>query len=177
MTRRAGAAPGTAGVLACEFAGRLAPCRFGRRDAAQTRRRGRLRYLLRRAERDWKKRSESADVPSLRLPPFLPSARKAEIIKAPSTGGFAKLCRISDKVLQRSGPGFPTRLSPNPAARGKKVRACQRPSVRLPSTLVPCRAVGALGFSSRRLFTGGASPPFPLRPAAGLSHLRGVPKS
>ena len=29
---------------ACEFAGRLAPSRYGRRDAARTRRRGRLRY-------------------------------------------------------------------------------------------------------------------------------------
>ena len=30
--------------LACEFSGRLAPSRYGRRDAARTRRRGRLRY-------------------------------------------------------------------------------------------------------------------------------------
>ena len=29
---------------ACEFSGRLAPSRYGRRDAARTRRRGRLRY-------------------------------------------------------------------------------------------------------------------------------------
>ena len=34
---------GTAGVLACEFAGRLAPSTNGRRDAARTRRRGRRR--------------------------------------------------------------------------------------------------------------------------------------
>ena len=47
---------------------------------------------------------------------FLPSAGNSGFTKAPSTGGFAKLCRIYDRVLQRSGPGFSARPSPNLAA-------------------------------------------------------------
>ena len=97
-------------------------------------------------------RSESANVPPVRLRPLFPvSAQISEINNALPTGRLTKLCRICDKVLLWSRHGFSTRLWFPSAGIGRHPRRPTAPASPAESVGPMLRHFLALGFSSCRL--------------------------